>query len=71
MAECSISDSVSKNFLAGWCIISGVLSLLGNIFVIFASKRYNAIKLDRVSIVVLENLAAADIGTSLFKIFPH
>ena len=71
MTDFSISDSVSKTFLAGWSIISGVLSLLGNMFVIVASKRYNAIKLDRVSIVLLENLAVADIGTSLFTILPR
>ena len=71
MADYSISDIVSKTFLAGWCIISGVLSLLGNMFVIFASKHGKAIKLDRVSIVLLENLAVADIGTSLFTILPR
>ena len=35
-----------------------------------ASKHGRAIKLDRVSIVLLENLAVADIGTSLFAIIP-
>ena len=48
-----------------------VLSLLGNTFVLVASKHGKAIKLDRVSIVLLENLAVADIGTSLFAILPY
>ena len=36
-----------------------------------ASKHGKAIKLDRVSIVLLENVAVADIGTSLFAILPY
>ena len=47
-----------------------ILSLLGNTFVLVASKHGKAIKLDRVSIVLLENLAVADIGTTLFVIIP-
>ena len=47
-----------------------VLSLIGNTFVLVASKHGKAVKLDRVSIVLLENLAVADIGTSLFPIMP-
>ena len=47
-----------------------VLSLFGNTFVLVASKHGKAVKLDRVSIILLENLAIADIGTSLFGIIP-
>ena len=64
-------DIFSRIFLNGWGIISVVLSLLGNTFVLVASKHGKAIKLDRVSIVLLENLAVADIGTSLFAILPY
>ena len=63
-------DIVSRAFLTGWSIISVFLSLLGNTFVLVASKHGKAIKLDRVSIVLLENLVVADIGTSLFAILP-
>ena len=62
---------VSRIFLTGWSIISVLLSLLGNTFVLVASKHGKAIKLDRVSIVLLENLAVADIGTALFAILPY
>ena len=63
-------DFVSRIFLTGWNIVTVFLSLLGNTFVLVASKYGKAIKLDRVSIVLLENLAVADIGTSLFVIVP-
>ena len=63
-------DIVSRIFLTAWSIISVFLSLLGNTFVLVASKHGKAMKLDRVSIVLLENLAVADIGTSLFAILP-
>ena len=63
-------DIVSRIFLTSWSVISVLLSLLGNTFVLVASKHGKAIKLDRVSIVLLENLAVADIGTSLFAILP-
>ena len=63
-------DFVSRIFLAGWNIVTVFLSLLGNTFVLVASKHGKAIKLDRVSIVLLENLAVADIGTSLSVIVP-
>ena len=61
-------DIVSRIFLTSWSIISALLSLLGNTFVLVASKHGTAIKLDRVSIVLLENLAVADIGTALLAI---
>ena len=63
-------DSVSRIFLVGWNVISVLLSLLGNTFVLVASKHGKAVKLDRVSIVLLENLAVSDIGISLFTILP-
>ena len=61
---------VSRIFLTSWSITSVLLSLLGNTFVLVASKHGKAIKLDRVSIVLLENLAFADIGTSLTSMLP-
>ena len=64
-------DNVSRILLTGWNAISVFLSVLGNTFVLVASKHGKAIKLDRVSIVLLENLAVADIGTSLFWILPY
>ena len=66
--EISDLDIVSKMFLIWWNFISVLLSLLGNTFVLVASKHGRAIKLDRVSIVLLENLAFADIGTAMLVI---
>ena len=51
-----------------WGCLAFVVSIVGNTVVLVASVRHKAIKLDRISIVLLENLAVADIGLSLIHI---
>ena len=70
METLAISDLniLSIVFFTCWGVLSVFLSLFGNTFVLVASKHGKAIKLDRVSIVLIENLAVTDIGTSLFVI---
>ena len=63
-------DILSRVSLISWSVLTVVLSLMGNTFVLVASKHGKAIKLNRVSTVLLENLAVADIGTSLIPIMP-
>ena len=62
--------SYTKNLLAAWSIFSIILSLLGNITVLVSSLRYRAIKLDKVSVVLIENIAVADLGDTLLVIIP-
>ena len=69
-ANYTSSDDVTKYLVSSWCILTVLLSLLGNIFVLVASVRDKAIRLDRVSIVLIENLAVADIGFSVFLLLP-
>ena len=70
MTEICEMNIVSRILLISWNFISVLLSFFGNTFVLVASRHGKAIKLDRVSIVLLESLAVADIGTALFAIMP-
>ena len=47
-----------------------VLGLVGNSFVLYATVRYNAIELDRASVLYLQNLAVADILILIFYSLP-
>ena len=54
-----ISDAVTHVILA-WAVLHLVLSLVGNITVLVASVKYKAIKLDHVSVALIQQLAVAD-----------
>ena len=47
--------------LSIFCIIMTIFGLFGNGTVFYSSLRYNAIKLDKVSLIFVQNLAVADI----------
>ena len=47
-----------------------LLGLLGNGFVLFAALKYSAIDIDRISILLIENLAAADLLIVLIEFVP-
>ena len=51
-------------------ILIVLLGVFGNSIVLFVSKKYNALKMDKVSVVLLESLAAADILTTLMAFLP-
>ena len=65
----TVPDSV-RYILILWCAVSTILSLLGNTIVLIASRKYNAFKLDKYSIRLIDNLAAADIGYTITDIIP-
>ena len=48
-----------------WLFFTAFLSTVGNIIVLVSSIKYNAIHLDRVSIILIRNLALADLGFGL------
>ena len=60
------SETLSK----AWSILSLSLNLLGNTFVIFATWKFNAIKLDKLSVWIVKLLAAVDIGNGIFILLP-
>ena len=55
----------------GWSVVAALLSIIGNTVLLFASIRRHAIKLDRITIVLLENLAVGDLGFVFFTILPR
>ena len=42
-----------------WCLVSGIISVVGNTTVLFASSLYRAIRLDKVAVILITNLALA------------
>ena len=53
-----------------WGQISFLLGVLGNIFTLYATTAHNAIKLDKMSIWIIKNLAVADICNCFLVILP-
>ena len=53
-----------------YCFLITVASLLGNSTVLYSSIRYNSIKLDRISVLLVQNLAVADLIYTLMIVFP-
>ena len=60
----SVPDTV-RYILISWCLISTILSLTGNTIVLIASRKYRALKLDKYSVRLMENLAVADLGYTI------
>jgi hypothetical protein len=53
------------------CFIMAFFGILGNGTVLYSSIRYNAIRLDRVSLLLVQNLAVADLLYTIFAIIPQ
>ena len=56
--------------LGVYCFGATVVGLLGNALVIYSSVVHNAIRLDEVSLLLIQNLAVADIFYTLLRILP-
>lgn len=59
-----------KVLLTTWNIISAILATSGNITVLLAALKYNSVKLDKISVVLITNTAIADLGFVLTSILP-
>ena len=56
--------------LSIFCFFMTVFGIFGNGTVIYASVRFNALKLDKVSLLFIQNLAVADVIYTVVSIFP-
>ena len=66
----NIQSSLAERFLMGfWCVLTTSISLSGNCLVLIASHKYDVIKLDKVSTILIKNIAVADLGFALMIIF--
>jgi hypothetical protein len=66
----SISLEIVWRIQMAWGQISLILGILGNVFVLYATIPHNAIKLDRMSVWITQNLAVADICNCVFVLLP-
>ena len=53
-----------------WSLLSFILGVCGNVFVLYATIIYNAIKLDKMSIWIIKNLAVVDLCNCVFVVVP-
>ena len=53
-----------------WKTISFTLGMMGNMFVLYATILHNAIKLDKMSVWIINNLAVADICNCVLVLLP-
>ena len=74
----AIQDSHDLNFTAAqvvplgiFCFFMTFFGIFGNGTVIYASIRYNAIRLDKVSLIFVQNLALADMLYTICVILPQ
>ncbi|KAL5248748.1 hypothetical protein ACHWQZ_G017811 [Mnemiopsis leidyi] len=59
-----------KRVLASWSILTILLSIPGNAVVLIASLKHKAIKFDKVSVILIENIALSDLCDVLFVVLP-
>ena len=53
-----------------WSVLTVVISVPGNLLILVGSLKYSAIKLDRITKTLLEQVAVADLGYALTRILP-
>ena len=58
--------SHEQGTLLAWTLLIALVTITGNSFILVSSVKYNAIRLDRISIILIRNLAASDLGQGLY-----
>ena len=53
-----------------WCHLSLIFGVLGNSLVIYATVKHKAIKLDKLSVWIIQNLAVSDLINSIIVLVP-
>ena len=64
------ADNTPRLLLLFWSIVSSLLSVTGNSTVLIASLKYNALKLDTVSVTFIRCIAVADLCYTVVSILP-
>ena len=62
--------STNETALLTWCFLVLVLGLTGNIYVLYSTISHRAIKLDKMSVWIVQNLAVADIANCVLVVIP-
>ena len=56
--------------LVTWSILTLLVSLAGNTVILIGTIRHNAIKLDKISLILIKNLAVADLFSAVLIVLP-
>ena len=60
----------SAPLLITWSLLTAIVSLVGNYFVLVGTIQHNAIRLDKLSLVLIKNLAVSDLFNTVFVVLP-
>ena len=63
-------SAVERYSVFVWSTGTGLISVVGNLTVLLAAVVFRALKLDKVSLVLISNLAVADLITGLTAVIP-
>ena len=59
-----------RYFLIAWSILSALLAFSGNTVLLVASRKFHVFKIDQVTVLLIENLAVADLGYTVVGVIP-
>jgi hypothetical protein len=60
-----------RNVLAlVWCQVSFILGVVGNSFILYSTVCHKAIKMDKLSVWIIQNLALSDLVTTILVLIP-
>ena len=63
-------NEAERYTLIGWCVIVLVMNITGNSIILLSTIRYRALRLDRVSILLIQNIAVSDLLVAVFGVHP-
>ena len=66
LSDIAVNRQDSNYLLTAWTVLAAIVSLAGNSVFLIASMAYNAIKLDKTSVIFLRNLAISDCGFFIY-----
>ena len=56
--------------LVTWSLLTATISIVGNTIILIGTIKHSAIKLDNVSLILIKNLAVADLCTAVLVVLP-
>eukprot|EP00116_Pleurobrachia_bachei_P011616 sb/3471878/ len=66
----SIMSDVKRDLMVGWLILTTITAICGNLVTLLATIKYNAIKLDAYSVMLIQAMAVADIAYMITVAMP-
>ena len=63
-----ITNDAQKGLLISWCFFLRIFSIAGNSLVLVAFIKYHALKLAKISVILIENISLADLCYAALEI---